>query len=45
MSGLLGAVPAEHQAEAEFRRLVRPGLMLRGAEPEVAAALAKASTP
>ena len=37
-----GAAPAEDEAEAELRR---PGLILRGAEPEVVAALAEPSTP
>src|SRR5688572_4000629 len=37
ISRLLGAAPAEHEAEAELRR---PGLILRGAEPEVVAVLA-----
>ena len=42
ISGLLGAAPAEYEAEAELRR---QGLILRGAEPEVVAALAEPSTP
>ena len=38
--------PVERETEAELRRPVRPGLMLRGVEPEVAAAvLAEPSTP
>jgi len=36
ISGLLGAAPPEHE---------RPGLILRGAEPEVVAALADPSPP
>ncbi len=39
---LLGAVPAEHEAEAQLQRR---RLLLRGAEPEVEAALAEPSTP
>ena len=42
ISGLLAAAPAEDEAEAE---LPRPGLILRGAEPEVVAALAEPSDP